>query len=131
MNDLFIFYYININNKFLILIDANEIRSYNNCKMEEKDIPIDNKDEAKDTQQEKPIEDIDKDAKQEFLRKELIDKGYNPEDFSNYVSGTKGFSTDEIGLEEYKNFVEQFKTEQLKIASEVVQDEIKDDDIYL
>lgn len=96
--------------------------------METKDIQKEN---LKEDTNEKKNEGKKKDAKQEFLRKELIDKGYNPEDFSNYVSGAKGFTTEEIGLDAFKILVAQFKTEQLKKASEVVKEEIKENDIIL
>lgn len=69
---------------------------------------------------ENPIEteDKDKDAKQEYLTKELIAKGYNPEDFSNYVSKTKGYSTSDINIEIFKKLIQQFKTDRLKKQSE-------------
>lgn len=87
--------------------------------MEEKEISNQNvKEEEKTNEKQIEIEDKDKEAKREYLTKELIDKGYNPEDFSNYVSRTKGYSTHEIDIEIFKKLIEQFKTDRLKQQSE-------------
>ena len=36
--------------------------------------------------------------KQNFLRKEIIDKGYSPEDFANYVKNIKGENGADLNL---------------------------------
>ena len=36
--------------------------------------------------------------KQSYLRKEILDKGYSPEDFANYVKKIKGENGDDLNL---------------------------------
>lgn len=54
--------------------------------------------------------------KQNYLNANIIEKGYNPEDLSNYIIRTKGHSPENLKLEEYKQVIEEFKNDQLNQA---------------
>ena len=59
--------------------------------------------------------------KQEFLRNEIIDKGYNPEEFSSYMcnlKGEEGLDLEKWSISELQTLVEQFRS---KVDKETVQ----------
>ena len=58
--------------------------------------------------------EIEKNKKMKYLNEEIISKGYNPEDFSNFIIRTKGMPPDLILLKDYVKIVDNFKSEQLK-----------------
>ena len=55
-------------------------------------------------------------AKQQFLRSQIIDQGYNPDDFSTFmgtIKGEEGLNIESWSLEDLKLVVNQYK---LKIS---------------
>ena len=58
--------------------------------------------------------EIEKNKKMKYLNEEIISKGYNPEDFSNFIIRTKGMPPDLILFKDYVKIVDNFKSEQLK-----------------
>ena len=58
--------------------------------------------------------EIQKNKKMKYLNEEIISKGYNPEDFSNFIIRTKGMPPDLILFDDYVKIVENFKSDQLK-----------------
>ena len=57
---------------------------------------------------------MDSNEKQKYINENLIEKGYNPEDLSNFVTRHLGVSIDTLDLEKLKEMVNSFKNEQLK-----------------
>lgn len=55
-----------------------------------------------------------KNQKQKLLNEEIISKGYNPEDLSNFIMRTKGIPPDFILYDDYITIIEDFKNDQLK-----------------
>ena len=54
--------------------------------------------------------------KQKIINDDIIEKGYNPEDLSNYVTRLKGVGVDVLSIKELKVMIELFKTEQLNLS---------------
>ena len=54
--------------------------------------------------------------KQKYINDNIIEKGYNPEDLSNYITRIRGVEINKFSLNELKKLIEDFKTEQLKIS---------------
>ena len=54
--------------------------------------------------------------KQNYINDNIIEKGYNPEDLSNYIVRIRGIEINSISLNELKKLIEDFKTEQLNIS---------------
>ena len=54
--------------------------------------------------------------KQKYINDNIIEKGYNPEDLSNYITRIRGVGINSFSLNELKKLIEDFKTEQLKIS---------------
>jgi hypothetical protein len=54
--------------------------------------------------------------KQKYINDNIIDKGYNPEDLSNFISQKKATNLDEISLKELKVLIEEFKNERLSLS---------------
>ena len=57
---------------------------------------------------------MDSNEKQKYINENIIEKGYNPEDLSNFVTRHLGVSIDTLDLEKLKEMVNSFKNEQLK-----------------
>ena len=56
----------------------------------------------------------DLEAKQQYLRSEIIDQGYNPEDFSAYmgnIRGEEGLNIENWSFSDLQQVVNQFKSE--------------------
>ena len=56
--------------------------------------------------------DSNVEAKQEYLRKEIIEKGLSPDDFINYITNLKGENAYDLNLwnlKELQDIVEQYK----------------------
>lgn len=58
----------------------------------------------------------EKQIRKNFLNANLIEKGYNPEDFSNYVMQVRGLPVDSITLDSLPELIENFKINQLNEA---------------
>ena len=58
--------------------------------------------------------------KQKYINDNIIEKGYNPEDISNFIIRLKGVSIEALSLKELKICIEQFKTEQLTLSLQLV-----------
>ena len=54
--------------------------------------------------------------KQKYINDNIIEKGYNPEDLSNYITRIRGVGINSFSLNELKKLIEDFKTEQLNIS---------------
>ena len=59
--------------------------------------------------------------KQNYINENIIEKGYNPEELSNFIIRTKGMEINLIPFEELKNLIEEFKNEQLSKTISSVQ----------
>jgi uncharacterized protein YoxC len=57
---------------------------------------------------------MDSNEKQKYINENIIEKGYNPEDLSNFVTRHLGVNIDSLDLEKLKEMVNSFKNEQLK-----------------
>ena len=69
--------------------------------------------------------------KQEFLRNEIIDKGYNPEEFSSYMcnlKGEEGLDLEKWSISELQSLVDQFKSkmdkEKVQSSSQINENQI-------
>ncbi len=51
--------------------------------------------------------------RQQYINSTLIEKGYNPEQLSNFITRIKGTDINSISFEELKILIEQFKNEEL------------------
>ena len=51
--------------------------------------------------------------KQNYINEQIIEKGYNPEDLSNFVSRTRGVKVEELPLKILMKSIEHFKNEKL------------------
>ena len=58
--------------------------------------------------------------KQKYINENIIEKGYNPEDLSNFITRLKGVSIEALSLKELQICIEQFKTEQLTLSLQLV-----------
>ena len=58
---------------------------------------------------------MEQQEKQKYINDNIIEKGYNPEDLSNFITRLKGVSIEALSLKELKICIEQFKTEQLTL----------------
>jgi hypothetical protein len=68
--------------------------------------------------------------KQKYINDNIIDKGYNPEDLSNFISQKKATNLDEISLKELKVLIEEFKNERLSLSiSKLIESENKNKEI--
>ena len=56
----------------------------------------------------------EKALKEKYINENIIDKGYNPEDLSNFVIKKLGIPLENIKFEQLKEMVEQFKDEALQ-----------------
>ena len=54
--------------------------------------------------------------KQKYINENIIDKGYNPEDLSNFIIQKKAVNLDEISLKDLKILIEEFKNERLSLS---------------
>lgn len=61
----------------------------------------------------------EEELKQNLINEQVIEKGYNPEDLSNYISRTKSVQIDKITFEELQKIIDNFKNERLKIPSAI------------
>ena len=52
---------------------------------------------------------MDSNEKQKYINENIIEKGYNPEDLSNFVTRHLGVSIDTLDLEKLKEMVNSFK----------------------
>ena len=59
--------------------------------------------------------------RQHYINANIIEKGYNPEELSNFITRTKGMEINSIPFDELKNLIEQFKNEQLSKTISSVQ----------
>ena len=59
--------------------------------------------------------------RQNYINENIIEKGYNPEELSNFIIRTKGMEINLIPFEELKNLIEEFKNEQLSKTISSVQ----------
>ena len=57
--------------------------------------------------------EAEKAKKQKYLNDEIISKGYNPEDLSNFIIRMKGQPPDYMLFEDYVDIIEDFKNEKL------------------
>ena len=62
----------------------------------------------------------EKQEKQKYINDNIIEKGYNPEDLSNFITRLKGVSIEALSLKELQICIEQFKTEQLTLSLQLV-----------
>lgn len=51
--------------------------------------------------------------KQQYINEHIIEKGYNPEDLSNFVSRTRGVKVEDLPLKILEKSIEHFKNEKL------------------
>ena len=51
--------------------------------------------------------------KQNYINEQIIEKGYNPEDLSNFVSRTRGVKVEDLPLKILMKSIEHFKNEKL------------------
>ena len=51
--------------------------------------------------------------RQQYINSTIIEKGYNPEQLSNFITRIKGTDINSISFEELKILIEQFKNEEL------------------
>ena len=61
--------------------------------------------------------------KQQYLRNEIIDKGYNPQEFSNFIEseyGDKGLDVESWSFSDLQNIVNQFKNKHQIVNEEKV-----------
>jgi hypothetical protein len=57
--------------------------------------------------------------KQQYINEQIIEKGYNPEDLSNFVSRRRGVKLEELPFNVLKKSIEQFKNERLNLTYNV------------
>ena len=57
--------------------------------------------------------------KQQYINEQIIEKGYNPEDLSNFVSRRRGVKLDDLPFNAFKKSIEQFKNERLNLTYNV------------
>ena len=57
--------------------------------------------------------------KQQYINEQIIEKGYNPEDLSNFVSRRRGVKLDDLPFNVLKKSIEQFKNERLNLTYNV------------
>ena len=57
--------------------------------------------------------------KQQYINEQIIEKGYNPEDLSNFVSRRRGVKLDDLPFNALKKSIEQFKNERLNLTYNV------------
>ncbi len=63
---------------------------------------------------------MEQQEKQKYINDTIIEKGYNPEDLSNFITRLKGVSIEALSLKELQICIEQFKTEQLTLSLQLV-----------
>ena len=63
---------------------------------------------------------MEQQEKQKYINDNIIEKGYNPEDLSNFITRLKGVSIEALSLKELQICIEQFKTEQLTLSLQLV-----------
>ena len=54
--------------------------------------------------------------KQKYINENIIEKGYNPEDLSNYIARTQSMPMENLPFSRLKEMVNAFKNEQLKLS---------------
>ena len=54
--------------------------------------------------------------KQKYINENIIEKGYNPEDLSNYIARTQSMPIENLPFSRLKEMVNAFKNEQLKLS---------------
>ena len=57
-----------------------------------------------------------KQEKQKYINENIIDKGYNPEDLSNFIIQKKAINLDEISFNDLKILIEEFKNKRLSLS---------------
>ena len=72
------------------------------------------------------MEDKTTEQKQNYLRTEIIDKGYDPEEFSSYISSIKGEDGIDLSLwtmQELENVVKDFQLKQNSNLEQITNEE--------
>lgn len=59
----------------------------------------------------------EEEKKQSLINEKIMEKGYNPEDLSNFITRTKGVQYEQITCEQLNVIIDEFKTEKLQLSS--------------
>lgn len=59
----------------------------------------------------------EEEKKQSLINEKIIEKGYNPEDLSNFITRTKGVQYEQIASNQLDIIIDEFKTEKLRLSS--------------
>ena len=66
------------------------------------------------------MEEEEKVQKLTYINENIIEKGYNPEELSNFVIKKTGIPMENMGLEQLKEMVEKFKDQSLQDTYQTV-----------
>ena len=75
------------------------------------------------------MDDGNIEKKQNYLRQEIIEKGYSPEEFANFLDKIKGDNAADLNsytLEDLSRIVQQFKESKEQIKKEILKEEPKE-----